>query len=163
VSAYQGSLRFGVTCRLPDRLALNQHRLSFVIRRPLTWAAQALFQSTPARASGLFQLCEQIPNVARRGLWRRYCVVAPPAIRATRNPPERYEIPGGAPRRNAMLKPVLRKLLRPLELVLLAVIGAVEWVIDWVERQSTAMKLGLGMLLGVAATMAVAAIYAWLR
>jgi hypothetical protein len=61
------------------------------------------------------------------------------------------------------LKPMVRKLLRPLELVLLAVIGAVEWVIDWVDRQSTAMKLGLGMLLGVAATMAVAAIYAWLR
>jgi uncharacterized membrane protein len=58
---------------------------------------------------------------------------------------------------------MVRKLLRPLELVLLAVIGAVEWVIDWVEHQSTAMKLGLGMLLGVAATMAVAAIYAWLR
>jgi len=57
---------------------------------------------------------------------------------------------------------MVRKLLRPLELVLLAVIGAVEWVIDWVERQSTAMKLGLGMLLGVAATMAVAATYAWL-
>jgi hypothetical protein len=62
-----------------------------------------------------------------------------------------------------MLKPVKRKLLRPLELVLLAVLGAMEWVIDWVERQSTAMKLSLGMLLGVAATMTVAAIYAWLR
>jgi hypothetical protein len=58
---------------------------------------------------------------------------------------------------------MVRKLLRPLELALLAVIGAVEWVIHWVEQQSTAMKLGLGMLLGVAATMAVAAIYAWLR
>jgi hypothetical protein len=58
---------------------------------------------------------------------------------------------------------VTRKLLRPLELALIAVIGAVEWIIDWVERQSTAMKLGMGMLLGVAATMAVAAIYAWLR
>jgi hypothetical protein len=43
------------------------------------------------------------------------------------------------------------------------VIGAVEWVIGWVERQSTPMKLGLGMLLGVAATMTVAAIYARLR
>jgi len=57
----------------------------------------------------------------------------------------------------------MRKLLRALELALLAVIGAVEWVIDWVERQSTATKLGMGMLSGVAATMAVAAIYAWLR
>jgi hypothetical protein len=55
------------------------------------------------------------------------------------------------------------KLLRPLELALLAVIGAVEWVVGWVERQSTPMKLGLGMLLGVAATMTVAAIYARLR
>ena len=55
------------------------------------------------------------------------------------------------------------KLLRPLELVLLAVIGAMEWVIDWVERQTTLMKLGLGMLLGVAATMIVAVIYARLR
>jgi hypothetical protein len=61
-----------------------------------------------------------------------------------------------------MLNPVMRKLLRPLELALIAVIGAVEWVTDWVERQSTAMKLGVGMLLGVAATMTVAAIYAWL-
>jgi hypothetical protein len=58
---------------------------------------------------------------------------------------------------------VTRKLLRPLELALIAVIGAVEWIIDWVERQSTAMKLGVGMLFGVAATMAIAAIYAWLR
>jgi hypothetical protein len=58
---------------------------------------------------------------------------------------------------------VMRKLLRALELALLAVIGAVEWVFDWVERQSTAMKLGIGMLLGVAATMTAAAIYAWLR
>ena len=57
----------------------------------------------------------------------------------------------------------MRKLLRALELALIAVIGAVEWFVDWVERQSTAMKLGLGMLLGVAATMAVAAIYAWLQ
>jgi hypothetical protein len=57
---------------------------------------------------------------------------------------------------------VTRKLLRPLELALIAVIGAVEWIIDWVERQSTAMKLGVGMLSGVAATMTVAAIYAWL-
>jgi hypothetical protein len=58
---------------------------------------------------------------------------------------------------------MMRKLLRPLELALLAVIGAVEWVIGWVERQSTPMKLGLGMLLGMAATMTVAAIYARLR
>ena len=58
---------------------------------------------------------------------------------------------------------MMQKLLRPFELVLLAVIGAVEWVIGWVERQSTPMKLGLGMLLGVAATMTVAAIYAGLR
>ena len=58
---------------------------------------------------------------------------------------------------------MLRKLLRSLELALLAVIGAVEWVIGWVERQSTAMKLGLGMLLGVVATMTVAAAYAGLR
>jgi hypothetical protein len=49
---------------------------------------------------------------------------------------------------------MIRKLLRALELALIAVIGAVEWVIDWVERQSTAMKLGFGMLLGVAATTA---------
>jgi hypothetical protein len=65
--------------------------------------------------------------------------------------------------KSAMLNSVMRKLLRALELALLAVIGAVQWVIDWVERQSTAMKLGVGMLSGVAATMAVAAIYAWLR
>jgi hypothetical protein len=58
---------------------------------------------------------------------------------------------------------MMRKLLRALELALIAVIGAVEWVLDWVERQSTAMKLGVGMLLGVATTMTVAAIYAWLR
>jgi hypothetical protein len=58
---------------------------------------------------------------------------------------------------------MMQKLLRPPELVLLAVIGGVEWVIGWVERQSTPMKLGLGMLLGVAATMTVAAIYAELR
>jgi hypothetical protein len=58
---------------------------------------------------------------------------------------------------------MMQKLLRPFELALLAVIGAVEWVIGWVERQSTPMQLGLGMLLGVAATMTVAAIYAGLR
>jgi hypothetical protein len=58
---------------------------------------------------------------------------------------------------------MMLKLLRPLELALLAMIGAVEWVIGWVERQSTPMKLGLGMLLGIAATMTVAAIYASLR
>lgn len=56
-----------------------------------------------------------------------------------------------------------RKVLRALELALLAVIGAGEWVINWIERQSTAIILGLGMLLGVAATMIVAAIYASLR
>jgi hypothetical protein len=56
-----------------------------------------------------------------------------------------------------------RKVLRALELALLAVIGAGEWVIDWIERQSTAIILGLGMLLGVAATMIVGAIYASLR
>jgi hypothetical protein len=55
------------------------------------------------------------------------------------------------------------RLMRPLELALLAVIGAVEWVIGWVDRQTTPMKLGLGMLLGIAATMTVAAIYARLR
>jgi hypothetical protein len=56
-----------------------------------------------------------------------------------------------------------RKALRALELALLAVIGAGEWVINWIERQSTAIILGLGMLLGVAATMIVGAIYASLR
>ena len=56
-----------------------------------------------------------------------------------------------------------RKVLRPLELALLAVIGAGEWAINWIERQSTAIILGLGMLLGVAATMIVGAIYASLR
>jgi hypothetical protein len=56
-----------------------------------------------------------------------------------------------------------RKVLRALELATLAVIGAGEWVINWIERQSTAIILGLGMLLGVAATMIVAAIYASLR
>jgi hypothetical protein len=56
-----------------------------------------------------------------------------------------------------------RKVLRALELALLAVIGAGEWVINWIERQSTAIILGLGMLLGVAATMIVGAIYASLR
>ena len=56
-----------------------------------------------------------------------------------------------------------RKVLRALELALLAVIGAGEWVINWIERQSTAIILGLGMLLGVAATMIVAAIYASFR
>ena len=57
----------------------------------------------------------------------------------------------------------MRKVLRPLELALLAVIFAGEWVINWIERQSTAIILGLGMLLGVAATMIVAAIYTSLR
>ena len=56
-----------------------------------------------------------------------------------------------------------RKVLRALELALLAVIGAGESVINWTERQSTAIILGLGMLLGVAATVIVAAIYAGLR
>ena len=56
-----------------------------------------------------------------------------------------------------------RKVLRALELALLAVIGAGEWVINWIERQSTAIILGLGLLLGVAATMIVAAIYASFR
>jgi hypothetical protein len=56
-----------------------------------------------------------------------------------------------------------RKVLRPLELALLAVIAAGEWVNNWIQRQSTAIILGLGMLLGVAATMIVAAIYAGLR
>jgi hypothetical protein len=56
-----------------------------------------------------------------------------------------------------------RKVPRALELALLAVIGAGEWVINWSERQSTAIILGLGMLLGVAATMIVGAIYASLR
>ena len=56
-----------------------------------------------------------------------------------------------------------RKVLRALELTLLAVIGAGDWVIHWIERQSTAIILGLGMLLGVAATMIVAVIYASLR
>ena len=56
-----------------------------------------------------------------------------------------------------------RKVLRALELTLLAVIGAGEWVSNWIERQSTAIILGLGMLLGVAATMIVGAIYASLR
>jgi hypothetical protein len=56
-----------------------------------------------------------------------------------------------------------RKVLRALELALLAVIGAGEWVINWIERQSTAIILGLGMLLGVAATMIIGAIYASLR
>jgi hypothetical protein len=56
-----------------------------------------------------------------------------------------------------------RKVLRTLELTMLAVIGAGEWVINWIERQSTAIILGLGMLLGVAATMIVGAIYASLR
>jgi hypothetical protein len=56
-----------------------------------------------------------------------------------------------------------RKVLRALELALLAVVGAGEWVINWIERQSTAIILGLGMLLGVAATMIVGAIYASLR
>ena len=56
-----------------------------------------------------------------------------------------------------------RKVLRALELTLLAVIGAGDWVINWIERQSTAIILGLGMLLGVAATMIVAVIFASLR
>ena len=72
-------------------------------------------------------------------------------------------VSGAAPPITRRRNSVMRKLLRALELALLAVIGALEWVFDWVERQSTAMKRGIGMLLGVAATMTVAAIYAWLR
>jgi predicted tellurium resistance membrane protein TerC len=56
-----------------------------------------------------------------------------------------------------------RKVLRALELALLVLIGAGEWVANWIERQSTAIILGLGMLLGVAATMIVGAIYASFR
>jgi hypothetical protein len=66
----------------------------------------------------------------------------------------------GFPRERSVMT---RKVLRALELALLAVIGAAEWAIDWTERQSKAIILGLGMLLGVAATMIVAAIYASLR
>jgi len=43
---------------------------------------------------------------------------------------------------------MMQKLLRPLELALLAVIGAVEWVIGWVERQSTPMKARVGDVVG---------------
>ena len=62
-----------------------------------------------------------------------------------------------------MLNPVMRKSLRALELALLAVIGGAEWVLDWVDGQTTGVKLGVGMLLGVAATMTVAAVYAGLQ
>lgn len=65
--------------------------------------------------------------------------------------------------KNAMLSPMLRKLLRGGEPALIALIGAAEWVRNWVEGETTGVKLDLGMLLGIAATMAVAAIYAWLR
>jgi hypothetical protein len=36
-----------------------------------------------------------------------------------------------------------RKVLRALELALLAVIGAGAWVTNWIERQSAAIILGL--------------------
>jgi hypothetical protein len=58
---------------------------------------------------------------------------------------------------------MVRKVLRALERALLAVIGAVERVIEWLEHQSTAVVLGVGMLLGVGATVIVAAIFAGLR
>jgi hypothetical protein len=58
---------------------------------------------------------------------------------------------------------MMRKVLRPVELVLLAVIGAVEWLADWMEHQTTGVILGIGMLLGIAATMIVAAVFASLR
>jgi hypothetical protein len=58
---------------------------------------------------------------------------------------------------------MIRKLLRALELALIAVIGAVEWVIDWVERQSTAMKARFRHVVGCSRHNGVAAIYAWLR
>jgi len=43
------------------------------------------------------------------------------------------------------------------------VFDAVDWVIDWLDHQSTAIILGLGMLLGVGATLIVVAIFASLR
>jgi hypothetical protein len=58
---------------------------------------------------------------------------------------------------------MVRKVLLALERALLALFGAVDWVIDWLEHQSTAIILGLGMLLGVAATVIVAAIFASVR
>jgi len=57
----------------------------------------------------------------------------------------------------------VRKVLRALERAFLAVFDAVDWVIDWLDHQSTAIILGLGMLLGVGATLIVAAIFASLR
>ena len=57
----------------------------------------------------------------------------------------------------------VRKVLRALERAFLAVFDAGDWVIDWLDHQSTAIILGLGMLLGVGATLIVAAIFASLR
>jgi len=57
----------------------------------------------------------------------------------------------------------MRKVLRELERAFLAVFDAGDWVIDWLDHQSTAIILGLGMLLGVGATLIVAAIFASLR
>jgi len=58
---------------------------------------------------------------------------------------------------------MVRKVLRALERAFLAVFDAVDWVIDWLDHQSTAIILGLGMLLGVGATLIVVAIFASLR
>jgi len=58
---------------------------------------------------------------------------------------------------------MMRKVLRALERAFLAVFDAGDWVIDWLDHQSTAIILGLGMLLGVGATLIVAAIFASLR
>ena len=58
---------------------------------------------------------------------------------------------------------MVRKVLRALERAFLAVFDAGDWVIDWLDHQSTAIILGLGMLLGVGATLIVVAIFASLR
>jgi hypothetical protein len=58
---------------------------------------------------------------------------------------------------------MMRKVLRALERAFLKVFDAGDWVIDWLDHQSTAILLGLGMLLGVGGTMIVAAIFASLR